>query len=145
VIPNEALQEIDQLDTLIASEVWAGDIIRLFASFEAYGMAKSSGEFRGGYFQWAKKKGDYPSTKIAMTESESTRRSSELRDSRTFPIDTAVKESGQIEMFAHAKIQAKGSSQIPRVFFHDDTNGKTGKIHVGFIGPHSVVPTSSWG
>lgn len=145
VIPNEALQEIDQLDTLIASEVWAGDIIRLFASFEAYGMAKSFGEFRGGYFQWAKKKGDYPSTKIAMTESESTRRSSELRDSRTFPIDTAVKESGQIEMFAHAKIQAKGSSQIPRVFFHDDTNGKTGKIHVGFIGPHSVVPTSNWG
>jgi hypothetical protein len=47
-------------------------------------------------------------------------------------------------MVAHAKIQARGSGHIPRVFFYDDTRGETQKIHIGFIGPHYLVPTSGF-
>lgn len=28
------------------------------------------------------------------------------------------------------------------VYFHDDTGGTTGKVHVGFIGPHGLMPNT---
>jgi hypothetical protein len=47
-------------------------------------------------------------------------------------------------MVAHAKIQIRGGGNIPRIFFYDDTKGPTRKVHIGFIGPHELVPTSSF-
>jgi hypothetical protein len=42
-------------------------------------------------------------------------------------------------MFAHMKIQSGGGGNIPRLYFYDDTDGPTGKMHVGFVGPHRHV------
>lgn len=38
-------------------------------------------------------------------------------------------------MPAHIKLE-KGGSPSPRIHFHDDTDGATGEIHVGWFGPH---------
>ena len=62
---------------------------------------------------------------------------------RTLPIDRAVDESGYVEMQAHLKPVQGGGMQIPRIYFHDDTKGRTGKVHVGFIGPHDRMPNQS--
>jgi hypothetical protein len=43
-------------------------------------------------------------------------------------------------MLAHLKIAEGGGHLAPRVYFHDDTGGATGKAHVGFVGPHYLVP-----
>ena len=35
-----------------------------------------------------------------------------------------------------------GSDLALRIYFYDDTHGNTGKIHVGFIGPHYLMPNT---
>ncbi len=46
-------------------------------------------------------------------------------------------------MEAHCKIAEGGGRLSPRVYFHDDTKGATGLVHVGFIGPHRYVRNAS--
>jgi len=58
---------------------------------------------------------------------------------RTFPVDSAVSPSGRQYMEAHLKVSEGGGDLAPRVYFHDDTAGPTGKVHVGFVGPHYLV------
>jgi hypothetical protein len=38
-------------------------------------------------------------------------------------------------MEAHIRI-GSGKPPAPRMHFHDDTSGSTGKIYVGHLGPH---------
>lgn len=144
VIAESAPREIGSLDTHASAGAWANDLARLCASMERYALHKATRGFKGNYRNWCTQYGDYSDEKIALKESKSTRRDNDLVAARTFAIDTAVHPSGQIVMLDHAKIQSKGSSFIPRVFFHDDTGGSTGKMHIGFIGPHYLVPTSSF-
>jgi len=143
-IPTTAPREIEALDTNMAAVVWAKDLTKLFASMERYATARISGEFDGSYLEWCSEVADYSAAKIAMQESEPTKRNPRLRASRTFEVSRDLDPSGWKVMFAHAKIQARGGSLIPRLFFHDDVVGKTKKIHIGFIGPHHLVPTSTF-
>lgn len=46
-------------------------------------------------------------------------------------------------MLAHLKISEGGGNLAPRVYFHDDTSGSTGKVHIGLVGPHYLVPNKS--
>ena len=78
-----------------------------------------------------------------MSEGETVQNSDRLRRTRIFKIDPAVHDSGEILMLAHLKISEGGGNLAPRVYFHDDTNGATGMVHVGLIGPHSLVPNKS--
>lgn len=143
-IPETAEQSIEVLEASASSVVWAADLSRLFASMERYGHAIAKGKFNGNYLSWCQFAGDYSDQKIAMNESESTLADPQLRVTRVFAISKEVESSGMKLMVAHAKIQPKGGSQIPRVFFHDDTKGATGKMHIGFVGPHFLVPTSGF-
>lgn len=140
-IPTTAPREIEALDTNMAAVVWAKDLTKLFTSMERYATSRTSGEFDGSYLEWCSEMADYSAAKIAMQESEPTKKNPRLRASRTFAVSRDLDASGSKVMFAHAKIQARGGSLIPRVFFHDDVVGKTKKIHIGFIGPHHLVPT----
>ena len=60
-----------------------------------------------------------------------------LRKLRIFPVSHEIDSSESIYMGAHLKI-ANGLL-APRLYFHDDTWGKTQKIHVGYVGRH--LPT----
>ncbi len=144
VIPESAPRSIDVLDSSEVSGVWARDLSYLFASMERYANAVSSARFRGDFFAWCQNGGEYSSNKIAMNESVSTMHDAALRAKRTFAVSTDVDVTGFKMMVAHAKIQMRGNGHIPRVYFHDDTRGATGKIHIGFIGPHFLVPASSF-
>lgn len=77
-----------------------------------------------------------------MTESQTVCTTESLRRHRDLPIDNAISPSGRIEMLAHIKSIQGGGMQIPRIYFHDDTKGKTVQVHVGFIGPHDLVPNT---
>jgi hypothetical protein len=144
VIPETAEREIGALDRLELAPIWAKDIGALFATMEKYARTRDSVGFEGNFLQWCDQKGGYLATKIAMTDSEPTLKNSQLRSTRVFAVSTDLDSSGLKLMVAHAKIQARGSGHIPRVFFYDDTRGETQKIHIGFIGPHHLVPTSSF-
>ena len=49
-----------------------------------------------------------------------------------------INEAENRTMLAHIRISQGESS--PRLHFLDDTRDKTGKIHIGYIGPH--LPTA---
>ena len=68
----------------------------------------------------------------------------DLVAAHTFEVSRDLNSSGKMVMVAHAKIQIRGGGNIPRIFFYDDTKGPTRKVHIGFIGPHELVPTSSF-
>ena len=74
-----------------------------------------------------------------MSESESVMNNKAQRSARILPVSVEVDPSGVIEMQAHMKIAEGGGTDIPRIYFYDDTKGKTGKVHVGFFGPHRYM------
>ncbi|MDN5896335.1 MAG: hypothetical protein L0H93_20235, partial [Nocardioides sp.] len=101
----------------------------------------------GGFWQWCEsgRPGTWPATvkKLSMTESDSVVNSSRHYDARLFPVDETLDSNGRVHMVAHLKIAEGGGNLAPRVYFLDDTGGATGKIHVGFVGPHYLVPNKS--
>jgi hypothetical protein len=54
---------------------------------------------------------------------------------RTFRVPEEVDPSGRILMEAHIKLRPVGYP-APRMYFHDDTAGATGKIWIGYLGEH---------
>ena len=140
-----AEREIDSLDQHFNSSSWGDELGRAFAAFEQYAVDASNNKTKTDFKTWCARTGAYSEAKIAMHEAETTKRNTELVADRLFPIDILVEPSGQMVMLAHIKIQAKGGGIIPRLYFHDDTKGRTQKIHVGFIGPHNLVKHANWG
>ncbi len=86
----------------------------------------------------------WPATdkKLSLTESEFVQNNSGLAGKRLLPVSTAVHDDGRISMLAHLKIAEGGGNLAPRVYFYDDTAGPTKKVHVGFIGPHYLMPNT---
>jgi hypothetical protein len=78
-----------------------------------------------------------------MNESEAVLNNPRLRQALRLPIDPAVDPSGMTEMFSHLKISEGGGPLAPRIYFYDDTKGSTGKVHVGYFGPHRNMPNKS--
>ena len=140
VIHPQAPRDVDRMDQSPAAELWGQRLLNHLRALDAYAEAKGPG------FQiWCETSGHpraISSKFISMTESQTVTTSPRLRDCRVLPVDPAVEPSGCIEMFAHLKPVQGGGTQIPRVYFHDDTKGVTGKIHVGFIGPHDLMPNT---
>lgn len=77
-----------------------------------------------------------------MSESETVQNNARLASKRVFKVAEAVNGSGELYMGAHLKISEGGGNLAPRVYFHDDTAGATGKVHIGFVGPHYLAPNT---
>ena len=145
-VPNAALKEIDVLDADEKSADWARELWKGLRALNAY--AEESEFFQGGFWEWCEHSNSehnlWPATpkKLAMSESDTIMNSGPLRRTRRFYVDSGIDPSGYIHMQAHMKISEGGGQHIPRLYFLDDAKGKTGAMHVGFIGPHRLVPTT---
>ena len=140
-IHPDAPVEIERLDEAEDNELWARRIWKHLNSLNAYAEEKGP-----GFLNWCETSGNdrvIGSRFIAMSESQSVITNTELCRHRTLPINHTVDQSGYVEMQAHLKPVEGGGMQIPRIYFHDDTKGRTGKIHIGFIGPHDRMPNQS--
>jgi len=113
----------------------------------AYAQDRAGGWDNGGFWEWCASGPllGWPATpkKLAMTEGETVQNNEKLRRARVFKVDPAADPAGEITMLAHLKVSEGGGPLAPRIYFHDDTGGATGKVHVGLIGPHSLVPNKS--
>lgn len=138
-IPDGALRDIDELSTAPKYKVWGSAVWQALMALHGYVEAKRRGQRPAGFFRWCADTNAWPPTKLAMTESDTVEQSPKLRKQRLFPVSPDVDPSGRIYMFRHMKIQVGGGDNIPRLYFHDDTDGLTGVMHVGFIGPHRYV------
>ncbi|WP_428122447.1 hypothetical protein [Candidatus Poriferisodalis sp.] len=140
-IPPEAEQRISDLDSAIESQSWALSVFDGLLAFEAY--ANTGADFKD-FRDWCRRSKHQRvwfanAKKLALSESEEVMRQPELRKHRMLPVSEQVESGGRIEMQAHLKLSNR--SFAPRLYFHDDTRrqGGTGKVHVGYIGPH--LPT----
>lgn len=143
-IPIGADRELDGVDAAPNALAWGNTVWRGLCALADYAKDVSNGAFSGGFWNWCAHAGVWPATpkKLAMGESESVENNPKLYSKRCFKIDEAVDPSGELYMGAHLKISEGGGSLAPRVYFHDDTGGKTKRVHVGFIGPHYLVPNT---
>lgn len=142
VLPDDALCDLEELDTAPEVSGWSKASWRAFKALAAY--VDEAATTRGGFWEWCQNSAHpdtWPATpkKLSMSESDSVTKNKALRMARTLPVSTEVDASGRIEMQAHMKIAEGGGTDIPRIYFYDDTKGTTGKIHVGFFGPHRYM------
>jgi len=146
VMPEAALREIDALDADEKAADWARELWKALRALNAY--AEESEFFQGGFWEWCEHSNSehnlWPATpkKLAMSESDAVMNSGPLRRTRRFLVSNDVEPSGYLHMQAHLKIAEGGGQHIPRLYFHDDSSGKTGAVHIGFIGPHRLVPNT---
>ena len=140
VIHPEAGRDLEDIDGHDNGPAWASKIWRGLQALDAYARA----DFDGNFKAWCMHGDDplvWPASdkKLAMRESESVESNERFRRQRTLPVSAEVEPSGTIIMWSHLKISEGGGRLAPRVYFHDDTRGPTGRMHVGFIGPHHYM------
>lgn len=143
-IPEGVERDLERVDTARSALAWANTTWRGLNALAAYAQDVKNSEHSGNFWTWCEKEALWPASQksLAMSESESIENNAKQRERRTFKIDTAVSPSGMIYMGAHLKVSRKGGSLSPRIYFFDDTNGTTKQVHIGFIGPHYLVPNS---
>lgn len=136
----DAARDIEDLDSAVNGPSWAELVWRGLRALDTYAAAGHDGDFgdwcRTSGHAWA-----WPATskKLSMTESNSVMTRSKFSDQRLLPVDQAVEACGRVHMWAHLKIAEGGGPTAPRVYFLDDTRGTTGKVHIGFVGPHRYM------
>jgi hypothetical protein len=141
-IPAGAVRDVDRLDQDVKDRVWATHTWQGLCALQRYAEAIRDGWSSGGFYIWCQQTAGWPTAKLAMTESETVMANADLASRRLLPVSTLVDTTGRVSMEAHLKIQPGGGPNIPRLYFHDDTKGPTGKVHVGFYGPHDLMPNT---
>jgi hypothetical protein len=145
VLPDSAPRDLADLDTAPEATAWANTAWRGLRALAAYARAKGAGA-TGSFWEWCAggPEEGWPATtkKLAMRESETVANNEKYRRAREFAIDPRVDASGVQYMEAHLKVSEGGGDLAPRIYFHDGTGGSTGKVHVGFVGPHRLVPNT---
>jgi len=145
-LPDEARRDLDRLVAIPQATVWGDTTWRGLRALAAYARYCREGSFRGGFWEWCNAgfPESWPATdkKLSMTESETVRNTPRFNDRRLLPVAKAVNPTGRTHMYSHLKIAEGGKDLAPRVYFHDDTDGSTGKVHIGFIGPHYLMPNT---
>lgn len=144
VIHPDACEGLSRLDDQREGQVWANAAWRALVALDQY--AQQAQEFNGGFYTWCAESGSpyaWPIKKLTMKESDSVRDNPKYYEPRVRRVDTAVHPKGRMYMEAHIKVAEGGGPLIPRIHFVDDTGRSTKKIHVGFFGPHDLVPNPS--
>jgi hypothetical protein len=130
---DEGALELDEH----ANESWAQKAWTAFQALQAYAEAKRDRNFQGDFKTFCERGGEVvlPTRWVARHESETTRNNQRFRELRTLPVNPDIEPSGRVFMDSHIRIEL-GGSPSPRIHFHDDTGGATGKIHIGWFGDH---------
>ncbi|MFF4985570.1 hypothetical protein ACFY19_00190 [Streptosporangium saharense] len=123
------------------ARVWASKTWDALRALDAFAQARSAGDFSGGFFDWCRSSTTLtiPAGMVAMSESKTVNTNGRYSTRRTFPVPVEVHPSGKVMMEAHIKIR-KGGCPAPRIHFHDDSGGLTGKIWIGHVGDHLPNP-----
>ncbi|MEV0561560.1 hypothetical protein [Dactylosporangium sp. NPDC050588] len=142
---GDTAQTAADLDVHPQGERWAIKIWQALVALNDYARARSTGAWSNSFHAWCQApppgSAAIPTTWVALKESETTDTMPKLRTARTFEVPIAVDPSGMVYMAPHIKIQ-QGGSPCPRIHFHDDAGGQTGKVYVGYIGDH--LPTANF-
>ncbi len=127
------------LDHPAQSRTWAAKAWDSLRALEDFARARSGGEFSGGFYEWCSHGSSgrltIPTGMLSMRESKSVVTRAKFSDRRTFAVPPEVNPGGQVLMESHVKLRSVGYP-APRMYFHDDSGGATGKIWIGYLGEH---------
>lgn len=145
VIHEDAPRDLDGINTAPQATAWGNTAWRGFRALAAFASARSEG-FAGSFYDWCKSDPamGWPATskKLSMTESDTVQNNAALSGKRMLPVSAEVDATGRKLMLSHLKVAEGGGNLAPRVYFYDDTAGVTRKVHVGFVGPHYLMPNT---
>ncbi|WP_371054040.1 hypothetical protein [Rhodococcus gordoniae] len=138
----DALRGEKLMDRGNASAAWAETAWKGFKALYAYGdyMAENPGQ-NVDFFTWCGGKyncSGWTLDKTARGETGVTKERSGR--TRVFPVSGKLSRTEEMEMVQHLKIQKRGDGDIPRIYFV--YSPRTKKVHVGFYGPHKLVPNT---
>ncbi len=110
----------------------------LYNAFQALNQYATAPEDSNGFLSWCENYGEgiWMPNRVAMTETNQTKGDNRLMQLRTLPVDRRISETGFIEMVQHLHLATGNTDGVGRLYFHDDVWGKTGNIHIGYVGPH---------
>ncbi|WP_067483008.1 hypothetical protein [Actinomadura hibisca] len=118
---------------------WAAKAWDALQALNDFAEARSSGAFQGGFYEWCRDdtggRRVIPTTVVSLKESATVTGREKLSRPRVFPVPESVNPKGHQYMPAHIKLRRVGVP-APRIHFHDDSSGATGKIWVGYVGDH---------
>lgn len=137
------LRPTRDLEGQARTSLWAKVAWQAMQAMQDYAMRKAEGTFGGDLLEFCADPPagavSFPAGRVALNESDSTNSNPECRRARTFPIPDSDDSIRIVYMSSHIKIAPVGSP-APRLHYFDDTGtGGTGRIYVGYLGPH--LPT----
>lgn len=141
VIGEQVADAAALLDGNLRTPRWLRRAWNALSALNSYVTADFPGDFtsyvdgRGGEF------GLTPSL-VARWESRMVDTTDRFRAARTFPVPTELDDSGWTYFPAHIRID-RGGGVAPRLHYLDDTNGRTGRVHIGYLGPHLISPLTN--
>ncbi|MER6175838.1 hypothetical protein [Streptosporangium sp. NPDC001681] len=127
------------LEHHIQCRTWAAKAWDALRALDDFAGARSGGRFAGGFYDWCA--GDSPGRRtiptgmLSMRESKSVVTRAKFSAPRRFAVPPEVHPSGQVLMESHIKLRSVGYP-APRMYFHDDSAGTTGRIWIGYLGEH---------
>lgn len=134
-LPDSALAGVIELDQSKSAGDWAAQAwhgLGALAQYASLASEPSDGRVSGlpedwDFSQWCLVGGDsraWPSERIGLD-----------RQRRVFAVDRGVNWSGRIVARTHLLVGDPTDAAAPVIFVHDDARGRTGQMHVVFLGP----------
>lgn len=139
IIGDQVRDFVAELDGKRESASWARRVHVALQALNDYGDARERSHASGSFRSWASSRGKFTSSQIKDRESETTMSDPKLGVLRIFRVPREVDSTGFKEMQSHIAIGV--TTGCPRIYYDLDSIEKTGKICVGYVGPH--LPTAS--
>ncbi|WP_327303561.1 hypothetical protein OG730_08045 [Streptomyces sp. NBC_01298] len=112
------------------ARVWAAKTWHALQALDSYAHEAKKG-FKGTFYDYCKAgpagASGWPVKQVAVSR--------DMKTPHIFPVPTSVAPSGVAVMKAGLVID-RATAVSPRLYFLDDAKGATGKIIIGYIGPH---------
>ena len=145
VLPDAALAGLGEMDEVPAAAAWAAETWRGLGALAEYAAAVNPKHADPAntdndvlptdwdFLRWCLDGGhprSWPVERIGID-----------RARRVFPIDRGVNWSGQVVARTHLLLGDPTDPSAPIMFVHDDLRGRTGRIHIVFLGPQRLAAT----
>lgn len=145
VLPDAALAGLGEMDEVPAATAWAAETWRGLGALAEYAAAVNPKHADPAdtdndalptdwdFLRWSLEGGhprSWPVERIGID-----------RARRVFPVDRGVNWSGQVVARTHLLLGDPTDPGAPVMFVHDDVRGRTGRIHIVFLGPQRLAAT----
>jgi len=141
VIGDQVADTAALLDGNLRTPHWLRRTWNALSALNAYATSDFPGDFTSYVDKHGGEFGLTPSL-VARWESRMVDTTGRYRAARTFPVPTDLDDSGWAYFPAHIRID-RGGGVAPRLHYLDDTSGRTGRVHIGYLGPHLISPLTN--